>query len=80
VAGPVAPPPGSRVFPSGDSGALAGALQALLAGGVSQTPRAGTDAAAALPHPLELADAVAAVTMAAVPRAYRRSSPPRPLV
>jgi len=80
VAGPVAPPAGSRVFPSGDASALAGALQALLAAGVSPTPRAGADSAAALPHPLELADAVAAVTMAGVSRADGRSSAPRPIV
>jgi glycosyltransferase involved in cell wall biosynthesis len=80
VAGPVAPPAGSRVFPSGDASALAGALQALLAGGVSSTPRAGADSAAALPHPFELADAVAAMTIAGVPMAFKRSSAPRPLV
>jgi hypothetical protein len=55
-------------------------LQALLDSGFSQTPRVGADSAAALPHPLELADAVAAVTMAGVPIAFRRSSPARPLV
>jgi hypothetical protein len=78
VAGPVAPPAGSRVFPSGDASALGRALQALLAAAVSPTPGAAADSAAALPHPLELADAVAAVTMAAATRPFRRPSPARP--
>ena len=60
VAGRWPPPPGSCVFPSGDAAALAAAIRHLLAAeGSSRLAWRG--APEALPHPRDLADAVAEV-------------------
>lgn len=69
VAGPWPPPPGSCVFPSGDAAALATAIRDLVAIG-SSTRLGWREPPGALPHPRDLADAVAAV--AGAPRRQRR--------
>jgi glycosyltransferase involved in cell wall biosynthesis len=65
VAGPWSPPPGSCVFPSGDAAAFAAAIRAVPVPS-TRIRSQWRGPSAALPHPQDLADAVADVARASL--------------